>query len=184
MGHRHAGRGFVLGVSLLALLGAGCTRETSTPPPATSTSATPSESAQEREERIAYEAAEKSYREFRADYRRALNNGGARDATKVMKATAGGSYLAEATEVLQAYRGLSNHSTGTGNVAYVRGQGYSAESLVLEACEDTRAVKIFDKSGKVIGRGEQRLAEIEVRQQDGVWKLWSGRGRKVNSCDE
>ncbi|WP_091183666.1 hypothetical protein [Microlunatus flavus] len=183
MVRRRTRRGLVLGVSLLALVGFGCTRETTPPPPPVSTSATPTESAQEREERLAYEAAEKSYRDFRAEYRRALNAGGASSATSPMKAVAGGSYLQEATEVLQAYKGLQQHSSGAGKIVYVQRQGYSATSLVLMTCEDTRSVKIFDKAGKMIGRGEQRQAELEVRLEDGSWKVWSGRGRKVTSCD-
>lgn len=182
MGHRHAGRGFVLGVSLLALLGAGCTPDTTTPPPATSTSATPTESAQEREERVAYEAAEKSYREFRAEFYRVLRDGGAKSATSRMKATAAGPYLKEATEVVQAYNGLDSRSTGSLRIVSVKRMGYSKDELSLETCEDSTGLRSYDTKGKLVGRGEIRLITVEVRPVSGAWKVWSGSGKKVAEC--
>jgi hypothetical protein len=183
MGHRHAGRGFVLGVSLLALLGAGCTPDTPTPPPTTNTSATPTESAQEREERLAYAAAEKSYREFRAEFYRVLNAGGAKSSTETMKRTAAGPYLKYFTEVAQAYKGEGNRSVGTEKSGFIRPQGYSSTSLLLEVCEDSREVRDFNRSGKQIGRGEVRVAQLEAHLIDGEWKIWDGTGKKTERCE-
>ena len=87
MGRRWTGRGLVVGACLLAFLGTGCTPDDPPPAPPSTTapSPTPTENAQEREERLAYEAAEKSYREFRAEYYRVLGSGGAKSSTPAMK---------------------------------------------------------------------------------------------------
>lgn len=183
MGRRHTGRRFVLGVSLLALLGAGCTPDTSTPPPATSTSATPTESAQEREERIAYEAAEKSYREFRAEFNELLASGGAKKATAKMQSTAADSYLKQNLEVVQAYKGLRYHQEGADKIIYVHKGGYSPSSVVLLTCEDASGARTIDKRGEVVGRGDVRTLELEARKTADGWKLWSGTGSKVKTCD-
>ncbi len=73
---------------------------------------TPPETAAEREQRLAYEAAEKSYRTFRAELGRVLRAGGAKEATPLMKQTAGGPYLKEFVEVIQAYKGLGDTTRG------------------------------------------------------------------------
>lgn len=183
MGHRHAGRGFVLGVSLLALLGAGCTPDTKTPPPATSTSATPTESAQEREERVAYEAAEKSYREFRAEVERVYAHGGADKPTALMKATAGGQYLKSYQEVSEAYRDLKHYSKGQLKIEYVHRGGFSSSELILDVCEDGRSVTTYDRRGKKLYTDDLRKLQLKARAVDGTWKVWSGKGEESASCD-
>ncbi len=183
MACRQTRRGLVLGVSLLALLSSACTTDTPPPPPPASTSATPTETAQEREERLAYEAAEKSYREFRDEFNRVLTAGGAKGASAQMKKTAAGSYLKDNLEVVKAYRGLGYHQEGSEQVVYVRRAGYSPASVLLATCEDASGVQIIGKKSKIVGRGDIRLLELEVRQKNGAWKVWSGTGDKVQSCD-
>lgn len=183
MGHRYAGRGLALGVTLLALLGAGCTPETTTPPPVTSTSATPTESAQEREERVAYEAAEKSYREFRAEVEHVYARGGADKPTAMMKATAGGQYLNSYQEVSEAYRDLKHYSKGQLKIGYVHRGGFSSSELILDVCEDGRSVITFDRRGKKLYTDDLRKLQLKARLVDGAWKIWSGTGEKSTSCD-
>jgi len=189
MAHTLAGRGLVVGSCLLAFLGSACTpSDPPAPPPssdvpAASPTPTPTENAQEREERLAYEAAEKSYREFRAEFYRVLSKGGAQSATPKMKATAAGPYLKNFTEVAQAYRGQHSHSVGTEKTGYVRPAGYDSKSLILDVCEDSRAVKDYSKSGKYQASGEIRTARLEVRNLNGTWKVWDGNGKKVTACD-
>ena len=184
MGRRWTGRGLLVGACLLAFLSAGCTPDEPTAPPSSSApTPTPTENAQEREERLAYEAAEKSYREFRAEFYRVLRAGGAKSATPVMKATASGPYLKYFTALAQAYKGEGAYSTGTELTGYVRPQGYSPNSLVLDVCEDSSKVRDFDRSDKQTGKGEIRTAQLEIRQLDGNWKVWDGTGKKVSSCD-
>jgi len=147
-------------------------------------SPTPTENAQEREQRLAYEAAETSYREFRAEFAHVLTRGGARDVTSRMTQTAGGPYLKENLEVVQAYRGLGYHQAGSDRVMYVRRMGYSPASILLATCEDATRARTLDKKGKLIGRGDVRTLSLEVRKSKGVWKVWSGTGKQVKMCTE
>ena len=185
MGRRRTGRGLLVGACLLTFLSAGCTPNDPPPaPPSTNVpSPTPTENAQEREERLAYEAAEKSYREFRAEFYRVLGAGGAKSATPVMRATAAGPYLKNFTEVAEAYREQKSYSRGAEVTGYIRRAGYESVSLVLDVCEDTRNVKDYSRSGKYQGRGEVRVARLEARKVSGAWKIWDGKGEKVTSCE-
>ncbi|GAA3563599.1 hypothetical protein GCM10022197_18960 [Microlunatus spumicola] len=183
MTRKVAGRWFVVSACLATLLGSACTPADPPAPPATSSAPTPTENAQEREERLAYAAAETSYREFRAEFYRVLGAGGSKSATTKMKATAAGPYLKYFTELAQAYRGEGVHSTGTERTGYVRPEGYSADSLLLDVCEDSTSVRDFDRQGKQTGKGEIRTARVEVRKIDGVWRVWDGTGKKASSCE-
>lgn len=184
MAHRYAGRGLVVGSCLLAFLSTACSPAGPPPSPPSTSAAVPipTETDQEREQRLAYEAAETSYREFRVEFYRVLAAGGAKSATPKMKATAAGPYLKYFTELAQAYKGESKHSTGSERTGYVRPQGYSSDSLVLDVCEDSTAVRDFNAKGKQTGEGEVRTARLEVRRVSGVWKVWDGDGEKVSSC--
>lgn len=176
--------GRILAALILAgLLASGCTPAAPTPPPTPpSVSQTPTETAIERQQRLDYEAAEKSYRAFRAEYGRVLRAGGAKKATSKMKALAGGDYLKQFVEVIQAYHGFGYHDEGEEKNSQVSYGGYSKNSVILNVCEDDRAVKALDKAGKSLGPGELRRSRLEVRKIDEEWKVWSGSGDKVNSC--
>ncbi len=178
---RRAGIGAVALLCAVAL--GGCTSDAAvqpTPPPPV---ATPTESAEERQERLDYAAAEKAYRTFRAEYGRVLRAGGAKEPTKVMKETAGGDYLRELAEVTEAYQGLGDHQLGREKVVYVRRGGYTPTEVELEVCEDSRRTKIVDRSGDVVGEGELRTASLQVRRVKGQWRVWAGKGKKVTSCE-
>ena len=169
---------------LCALVLVGCTPDPAvTPSPSpTATSATPTETAAERQERLDYAAAEKAYRTFRAEYGRVLRAGGAKEPTKVMKETAGGDYLDTFTEVIRSYRTADSRAIGEERIDYVRFGGYTPTRLVLDVCEDGSNTKIVipDRSPE---EGEIRTASIEVRKVGSKWKMWSGSGTKVDSCD-
>ena len=95
---------------------AGCAADPAPPSPPspipTPTETAPTETALERQTRLDYEAAERSYRAFRREYRRVLADGGARKPTKVMTETAGGPYLAEYVQVIRAYKKLNYTQKG------------------------------------------------------------------------
>lgn len=173
---------------LVGFVAAGCTPDapsppsSPTPPPTPSVSQIPSETAQERQQRVDYEAAEKSYRAFRAEYRRVLRDGGAENATARMRATAGNGYLKDTENVIQGYKSFKYRQEGQEKIVYLRPGGYSPSSLILDACEDDRSVKAMDENGKSLGPGEFRVVKIVVAKRDGSWKLWSGTGKKVDSC--
>lgn len=187
MGGVRTGR-LAVAASLLVVLASGCTSPPDPKPSPTSVVSTPVvstpvENAQEREQRLAYEAAEKSYREFRAEYQEQSNAGGATTPTPRMKKTAGGPYLKQFAEALRALKELHNHTAGSERIVYVRRHGYSPNSLSLQVCEDSRGVKYLNSRGKQIAKGELRTATLEIRRTDHTWKLWSGTGQKVNSCE-
>jgi hypothetical protein len=185
MNARTLGRA-VAALTLVALVAGGCTPDPTPSPPLTPTptlSATPTESDQEREQRLAYEAAEKSYRTFRAEYRRVLRQGGAKEPTAVMKDTAGGPYLDTFAKIAQGYKIVGDHQRGREIIQYVRHGGYSTESLSLNVCEDGRPVQVIRKNGKQGGVGEVRTATLEVRYVGSTWKVWSGTGEMVKACE-
>ncbi|MCW2811817.1 MAG: hypothetical protein JWP61_2275 [Friedmanniella sp.] len=169
-------------VTLVGLVAGGCTPSAEPTPTPSPTSPSPTESDLERQQRVDYEAAEKAYRTFRAEYRRVQHRGGAGRATEMMLATAGGPYLAEFTRAVQAYAGLENHEEGSEVTVYVKRGGYTPEALTLDVCEDDRSVQVLDKAGHSFGPGEIRQIAIEVRKVGAAWKLWAGKGRKVKSC--
>ena len=177
------GRGLAA-MTVIVMLSAACTPDPEVPPtPSPSIPATPVETEQERQERVAYEAAEKSYREFRVEYGRVMEAGGASKPTRLMEQTAGGSYLKEIMEVVEAYKGFGDHKEGTETIVYVRPAGYSPKSVLLDVCEDSRKVKSLDKNGKSTGVGELRTIRIDVQLKGSQWKLWSGEGAKVEKCE-
>lgn len=185
MGRRLTGRGLLVGCCLLTLLGSGCTPSEPPPSPPTSDVATPTptENAQEREERLAYEAAETNYRAFRAEVERVYSKGGAAKPTAVMKATAGGQYLASYQEVSEAYLSLKHRSAGQLKIDYVNRGGFSPSELILDVCEDGRGVTTYDKNNRKLYSDEIRVLHLTAKPVAGTWKLWTGKGKEATSCD-
>jgi len=171
-------------VLLCTLVLAGCSPDSPPPTPTPTPSVvTPAETEAERQERLDYEAAEKAYRTFRADFNENLRSGGASRPPEKLSRVAGGGYLKETGQVLQAYKGLGNYQRGNERIVYVRRGGYEPSELVLLACEDTREVRTVDSAGRTLGHGDLRAVSIVVRHSGSGWKLWSGKGKKVTSCD-
>lgn len=176
-----------LGVIAVACLLAvtGCTGDAPAAPSPTPTPAaptpTPTETSQERQQRLDYAAAEKSYRTFRAEYNRVLRAGGAKVPTKVMKETAAGSYLDELAGIVEAYDGVKGRDIGKERIVYIRASGYSETVLLLDVCEDGRSITTVSPTRRI--PGEIRTARLDMHKISGEWKIWSGSGRKVSSCD-
>ena len=184
MGRRRTGRGLLVGACLLVFLSAGCTPDDPPPAPPSTTvpPPTPTENAQEREERLAYEAAEKSYREFRAEYNRVLATGGAARSTNKMLRNAGGPYLAELQAGAEAYRGLRRYARGNEVIVYLRPDGYSPNEVLMQICEDSRGVTTYDAKGKKLYTGDLRELSLVFRLKESRWKAWTGSGKKVADC--
>ena len=181
---RVAGAGrLAMVAAVLVLLGSGCTPDPGPQPTPSPVAPTPTENAQEREQRLAYEAAEKSYRTYRAELQRVLRAGGATTPTELMRKTAGGQYLEETSAVAEAYKGLGHRDAGSERIVYVRRSGYSSSSLVLSVCEDSRQVTTLDQQGHKLYRGELRTAELTVEKKSTEWKVWAGTGKEVAVCD-
>jgi hypothetical protein len=182
VGNARTGTGVAALLCALALV--GCTADAGvTPSPSPSaSSASPTESDAERQERLDYAAAEKAYRTFRAEYRRVQRQGGASDASEVMRATAAGEYLSAFTDVIRGYKKLGTRAVGQEEIVFVRPAGYQTASLLLDVCEDARQIRTVRKSGEA-EVGDLREARVEVRKLVGTWKLWAGSGEVVQRCD-
>lgn len=171
-------------MTLLASVTAGCSPDPApTPAPPPPVSQTPTESAQEMQQRVDYEAAEKAYRTFRGEYNRVLRAGGSNKPTQVMNRTAGDGYLEDVQRVAEAYKGLHYHQAGEEKVTFVKRGGYSTSSIALDVCEDTSSVRTLNNKGNVVGRGEMRRLRLEIERRSGSWKIWSGSGKQVDSCE-
>jgi hypothetical protein len=184
MGMTRVGRGILTAALLCLLTAQGCSGDLTGPSPSlspTTSAQTPTESAQQRQERLDYAAAEKAYRTFRAEYGRVLRAGGAKEPTRVMKATAGGSYLRELSEIIEAYEGTGAYDRGKERIGYVRAGGYGPNALILDVCEDGRAITTH--SGDKLIPGEIRTAHLQITKAAGEWKISSGTGRKVSTCE-
>jgi len=174
--------------SAVCALLAGCTPADGTipaPPPATpaSTSATPPETAQQREERLAYEAAEKAYRTFAAEYARLQQQDeGTGGPTKIMTDNAAGPYLKAMRVFLRSKAEKGTHSDSAVRIAYILRGGYSADELILLVCQDGSDVKVLDRSNEVVGKGTVSKLNIYLRPISGRWKIWSAHQEVVKSC--
>lgn len=178
-------------ISAACALLAACTPADGTAPrtpPATASTAsaseTPPETAQEREERLAYEAAEKAYRTFRAEYDRISNTEGASaKPTKAMIDNAAGPYLKSMSGFLEYKKSHGQTGDRAIRIAYVKAGGYSPSEVVLLVCEDGSKVKVFDRRGRQVGRGQVSDMYLYVRPISGRWKVWNGDQKVVKKCD-
>ena len=174
-------------ISATCVLLAACTPADGAPvvPPPVSqsaVSATPPETAQEREERLAYEAAEKAYRTFAAEYARLQQVEGPNKPTRLMTDNATGPYLKAMSNFLRYKAKNGRHVDKAVRIAYVRHGGYSKEELILLTCQDGSKVRVFDKSGKQVGRGSISKLTLHARPVSGRWKIWSATQEAVKSC--
>ena len=150
------------------------TKPSTSSPPSATTPPTPPETSLEREQRLAFEAAEKSYRTFNAEVRRLQKAGGATGPTPVMRRTAAGKYLAFYVDGLRDQkRRRVTYTTGS-IVGYVHRAGYSPAQLTLRVCEDASRNRVLDQAGKQISEGFIVRRLVYFRPMGGTWKLWNG----------
>lgn len=153
------------------------------PSPTPSYQESPPETTLQRQTRLDFEAAEKSYRTFIAEKNRLGLAGGSLAPTPVMKQTAAGKYLAYYTMLLREQKKAGEKYTAGTKIGYVRRGGYSPQELTLDVCEDGSANRVLDKNGKQISKGQILLRTVYVRPIDGRWKLWNGDERgETSSC--
>jgi hypothetical protein len=164
------------------LLLAACSPEPTPLPPAPAPVATPVETHLERQQRLDFEAAEKSYRRFNAEYERIALLGGTEKSTPELQRYATGPYLKSMLGFLRNEKRSGNHQTGRMRVAYIHRGFYSTESLRMSTCEDASALFNVARDGTVVNKGTSVEVSIEVRRIEGVWKLWDGDDQEVKSC--
>ena len=176
--------GAAIAVSALV---AACTPDVVPPPSSPTptpspTSASPTENALEREQRLAFEGAERAYRQFRKEYTRISTSGGADKPTAAMRATADGPYLKVMTQFLAKRKATKTRSTTGLRIGYVNPGTFSPEELTLSVCEDGSNNRILDRNGKQVGKGIAQELTLYVRPIDGRWKIWDGDNKTVKSC--
>ncbi|HET9650342.1 MAG TPA: hypothetical protein VFP34_19210 [Microlunatus sp.] len=143
----------------------------------------PPETSLERQQRLDFEAAAKSYRAFMEEYNRLAKAGGSLQATPVMKSTAAGPFLAFYTDALREQKQQGQRYTTGVEIGYVKSGAYSSNELTLEVCEDGSQNKVLDRDGKEVAAGQILLRAVYVRPIQGRWTLWNGDERDtVQSC--
>lgn len=190
------------GVGLAAVLAAGllasgCTPDDdpSTGPTASSgVTATPtstptparSETAEEKKQREAFEAAERAYRANFDEVGRLATKGGINTPTDLMKRTATGSYLDIQMESLRFLESEDARASQLGTIGWVRHNGYAANELSLLSCEDFSKVVLIESSGATLKpeNAGTRIAvqTIKVVRSSGGWKLADVDSRQVKRC--
>ncbi len=173
-----------LGAALaVCSLAAACTQQgtpdpTPAPPP---TSSSPAETQLERQTRLDFQAAEKAYRLFRAEYTRVATAGGSDRPTAAMRQNAAGPYLAVMTDFLAQTKASGKRQQGVVRIAYVRPESHSPKEVTLQVCEDGTQVKNVTENGRV-STGIAAKIVLYVRPVDGRWKVWNGDDEEVSSC--
>lgn len=153
------------------------------PSPSPTVQPSPPETSLERQKRLDFEAAEKSYRTFMAEYNRLAKAGGSTVATPVMKETAAGPFLEFYVGRLRDIKAEQVHHTSGVKVGWVHTGAYSPEQLTLEVCEDGSDNKVIDKNGQQVSTGQIGLRSVYSRPIDGRWKAWNGDERgTATSC--
>jgi hypothetical protein len=169
----------LVGVALVAVL-AACTPEAAPTPPTTPTPSqqTPTETQLQREERLAYEAAERAYREAVAEMDRLLSKGGASKASDYLRDRAAGPFLKDQVAILRSFRQAGDRIEGDLRMLGIQRAGYSPRELLLVSCEDGSGVRTIDSKGKVSTPGYLGTSTIRMKYIDNRWKVWSAKVEK------
>jgi hypothetical protein len=156
------------------------------PTPAVSTPAgqsTPPETDQQRKERLDFEAAEKAYRSFAAEYDRLYEiKGGSSRPTRKLTDNAAGPYLKVMLGFLEDSKQKGRYTEGDVRIAYIGRGAYSPGELILKTCEDGSEVRVLDRKGKQVATGGTSKLTLFVRPIAGRWKVWDGDQEVVKTC--
>lgn len=177
-------------VVLAALLAGGCTPESgptqsTSPSPVMSVSPppTPTENAQERQQRLDFEAAKEAYLAANAEADRLMMAGGARKPTKTILATTTGAYRRALMNALQVFK--QNGWRSDRPIPQVVGShgGWSPTELDLAACEDTSEVMYLDKKGKEVLTDRERryVHSLTAKKTKTGWKIATIESKAVKS---
>jgi hypothetical protein len=168
-------------VLVLGLLVAGCTPDpgrtpTVTPVPSVTSatpSPTPTENAQERQQRLDFEAAEKAYLTAFAESGRLAVAGGVNKPTKVMLANTDGFYLDVQLNDLKVLKKNGWHADRPSTTTVMSDGGWSPDELGLTACEDGSKLRLLDQQGKEVAKDRPMrfVQTLTATRSDGRWKI-------------
>jgi hypothetical protein len=167
----------------VGLLAVGCSASPEEPAVTPTAVATPPETQLERQTRLDFEAAEKSYRAFVAEYDRLSRAGGATTATSAMERYGAGPYLDTMVDFLSQTKARKVRSRGQFQIGYVRPGLHTPTELTLNVCEDGTGISNVDSKGKVVSKGLAGKLTLQMRLIDNRWKVWDGSDEDVASCD-
>lgn len=165
-------------VLVLGLLVAGCTPDPGptpsvTPVPSVTPSPMPTENAQERQQRLDFEAAEKAYLTAAQETDRLAIQGGASKATQALTQNTMGAYLDFQMEGLRTLKEEGWRTDRAGVVAVTGLGGWSDRELTFTACEDSSRVRLLNKDGKEVQQDRPRrfVQELTATRAGGRWKI-------------
>lgn len=179
---------------VVSLLVAGCTPDPgpgpgTSPTPSVSSPApspTPTENAQERLQRLDFEAAEKAYLTAARETDRLAIRGGASKPTQAFIENTTGIYLDFQMEGLRTLQDESWRTDRASVVAVIARGGWSEKELSFTACEDSSKVKLLNKNGKEVQKDRPRrfIQELTATRADGRWKISDVDSTVVKSFDD
>lgn len=166
------------GLLLAALLVGGCAPApgpTPTASPSPSASPTPTENAQERRQRLDFEAAKKAYLTAGAELGRLAMKGGTTKATKILRATTMGEYQRVQMADMKYLYDRGWHADRPAVISVSATGGWSPKELQLTACEDATKVRLLDERGREVAEDRDRrlVQELTATKVDGTWKISS-----------
>lgn len=176
--------------AVVCALAAACTqpgpqapRVSPTPSPVDTT---PTETQLERQTRLDFEAAEKSYRENWNEVLRLGKTGGTDSPTKILKETSVGDYLILQMESLEQLKRSGQYVARGGVIRNVSHGNFKEASLTITACEDYRQAVTKDQEGSVVqpvNTGTRIYVQnIIVKSTGQSWKLSDLTTDQVDSC--
>lgn len=176
---------------VVSLLVAGCTPDPgpgpgTSPTPSVSSPApspTPTENAQERLQRLDFEAAEKAYLTAFAESGRLAVAGGVSKPTKIMLENLAGEYLEVQLNDLKVLKQNGWHADRPSTTKVSADGGWSPEELTLTACEDGSNLKLLDKKGKEVAKDRPMrfVQTLTATRDSGRWKITDVRSDIVKS---
>ncbi len=134
---------------------------------------------------VIYTEAIDTYRQFFDEYVPLLRDGGADEATPVMRETSGGPYLKNRVEQLQSMLEQGMRARG-GEIKLVRldrspGAGAYGYEVALDACIDSRSVELM-RGKKVVGQGYAYAERVFFKRDGDTLKIWDAEGKQVPTC--
>jgi hypothetical protein len=178
---------------VMGLLAAGCTPDPgpdpgTSPTPSVSSAAPspiPTENAQERQQRLDFEAAEKAYLTAAKETDRLAVRGGAAKATPTLTENTVGNYLDFQMEGLRTLKDEDWRADRAGIVAVTARGGWSEKELNFTACEDSSQVKLLNNQDKEVQKDRPRrfVQDLTATRADGRWKISDVESTVVKAFD-
>lgn len=153
--------------------------------PTPTSTATPIETAQERQMRLDQDAAEKAYTAANKEADRLAMAGGASKATAILKLTTTGTYLDVQMDGLRTLKDEGWRTDRPGNYTVTANGGWSPTEIGLTACEDATKVRLLNKNGKEVSKERPRrfVQTLTATKVGTHWKITDVDSKVVKTFD-